>query len=78
MIYDQRHTRLIANWRAVKQMPMFSVLLVVRFPHQPAGLNGFVGEFLIMLAFGVTPRWTAVAATGVILGAITCSGCIAG
>jgi NADH-quinone oxidoreductase subunit M len=35
------------------------------------GLNGFVGEFLILLgAFGVTPGWTAAAATGMILGAI--------
>ena len=35
------------------------------------GLNGFVGEFLILLgAFAVTPGWTAVAATGLILGAV--------
>jgi NADH-quinone oxidoreductase subunit M len=35
------------------------------------GLNGFVGEFLILLgAFGVTPGWTAAAATGVVLGAV--------
>jgi len=35
------------------------------------GLNGFVGEFLILLgAFAVTPGWTAAAATGMILGAI--------
>jgi NADH-quinone oxidoreductase subunit M len=35
------------------------------------GLNGFVGEFLILVgAFAVTPRWTAAATTGVILGAV--------
>jgi len=35
------------------------------------GLNGFIGEFLILLgAFNVTPIWTAAAASGVILGAI--------
>jgi len=35
------------------------------------GLNGFIGEFLILLgAFAVTPGWTAAAATGMILGAI--------
>jgi NADH-quinone oxidoreductase subunit M len=34
-------------------------------------LNGFVGEFLILLgAFQVSPGWTAAAATGLILGAI--------
>jgi NADH-quinone oxidoreductase subunit M len=52
---------------------MFSaLLLVVMFSSIGLpGLNGFVGEFLILLgSFSVTPRWTAVAATGVILGAI--------
>ena len=34
------------------------------------GLNGFVGEFLILLgAFAWNPRFAAVAATGVILSA---------
>ena len=74
MIYDRRHTRLIADFGGLwQQMPMFSVLLlVVAFSSVGLpGLNGFVGEFLILLgAFRVTPRWTALAATGVILGAI--------
>jgi len=74
MIYDRRHTRLIAEFGGLwKQMPMFSaLLLVVTFSSIGLpGLNGFVGEFLILLgAFSVTPRWTALAATGVILGAI--------
>ena len=50
----------------------FSLFLVVIFSSIGLpGLNGFVGEFLILLgSFSVTPRWTAVAATGVILGAI--------
>ncbi|MBI2358837.1 MAG: Fe-S-binding domain-containing protein, partial [Deltaproteobacteria bacterium] len=35
------------------------------------GLNGFVGEFLILLgAFKHSPWWAAAAATGVVLGAI--------
>jgi NADH-quinone oxidoreductase subunit M len=35
------------------------------------GLNGFVGEFLILLgAFQTAPFWAAGAATGVILGAV--------
>jgi NADH-quinone oxidoreductase subunit M len=56
-----------------KQVPMFSgILLVVTFASIGLpGLNGFVGEFLILLgAFAVTPLWTAAAATGVILGAV--------
>jgi NADH-quinone oxidoreductase subunit M len=74
MIYDRRHTRLIAEFGGLwKQMPVFSVLLLVVTLSSIGlpGLNGFVGEFLILLgSFSVTPRWTAVAATGVILGAI--------
>ena len=74
MIYDRRHSRLIDDfgglWRVV---PLFSViLLLVMFSSIGLpGLNGFVGEFLILLgAFRVTPGWTAAAATGVILGAV--------
>jgi NADH-quinone oxidoreductase subunit M len=34
-------------------------------------LNGFVGEFLILVgAFGVHPAWTSAAAVGIILGAV--------
>jgi NADH-quinone oxidoreductase subunit M len=48
------------------------VLLLVTFSSIGLpGLNGFVGEFLILLgAFSVTPGWTALAATGLILGAV--------
>jgi NADH-quinone oxidoreductase subunit M len=74
MIYDRRHTRLIEDFGGLwKQLPIFSSLfLVVMFSSIGLpGLNGFVGEFLILVgAFAVTPGWTAAAATGVILGAI--------
>jgi NADH-quinone oxidoreductase subunit M len=74
MIYDRRHTRLIEDFGGLwKVIPLFSVIfLVVMFSSVGLpGLNGFVGEFLILLgAFQVTPGWTAAAATGVILGAI--------
>ncbi len=74
MIYDRRHTRMIDDFGGLwQQIPVFSsLLLVVTFASIGLpGLNGFIGEFLILLgAFSVTPAWTAVAATGVILGAI--------
>ena len=74
MIYDRRHTRMIDEFGGLwKQVPIFSaILLVVTFSSIGLpGLNGFVGEFLILLgSFSVAPRWTAAAATGVILGAI--------
>ena len=74
MIYDRRHTRLIEDFGGLwKQLPIFSaIFLAVMFSSIGLpGLNGFIGEFLILLgAFSVTPGWTAAAATGVILGAI--------
>lgn len=74
MIYDRRHTRLIAEFGGLwKQLPLFSaLLLVVTFSSIGLpGLNGFVGEFLILLgAFRAAPGWTAIAASGVILGAV--------
>ncbi|HXV80458.1 MAG TPA: NADH-quinone oxidoreductase subunit M [Candidatus Binatia bacterium] len=74
MIYDRRHTRRIEDFGGLwKQLPIFSaLLLVVTFSSIGLpGLNGFIGEFLILLgAFTVTPGWTAAAATGVILSAV--------
>jgi NADH-quinone oxidoreductase subunit M len=74
MIYDRRHTRTIDDFGGLwKPLPIFSaLLLVVTFSSIGLpGLNGFVGEFLILLgAFAVTPGWTAVATTGAIWGAI--------
>ena len=74
MIYDRRHTRMIDDFGGLwKPLPIFSaLLLVVTFSSIGLpGLNGFIGEFLILLgAFRVTPLWTAAAATGAILGAI--------
>jgi NADH-quinone oxidoreductase subunit M len=74
MLYDRRHTRMIADFGGLwHQLPVFSVFfLIVTFASIGLpGLNGFIGEFLILLgAFRVKPGWTAAAATGVILGAI--------
>ncbi|HEU4340481.1 MAG TPA: NADH-quinone oxidoreductase subunit M [Candidatus Binatia bacterium] len=74
MIYDRRHTRLIQDFGGLwRQIPIFSaLLLVVTFSSIGLpGLNGFVGEFLILVgAFKVVPGWTALAASGVVLGAV--------
>ena len=74
MIYDRRHTRMIEDFGGLwKQLPVFSaLLLLVTFSSVGLpGLNGFVGEFLILLgAFAVSPGWTSAAATAMILGAI--------
>jgi NADH-quinone oxidoreductase subunit M len=74
MIYERRHTRLIADfgglWRVV---PAFSaVFLVVALSSLGLpGLNGFVGEFLILVgAFQVSPTTAALATTGIIFAAV--------
>ena len=74
MIYDRRHTRLIADYGGLwRQMPVFAVFfLVVMFASIGLpGLNGFVGEFLILLgAFEFNRGFAAVAALGMILSAV--------
>src|SRR6059036_1778494 len=74
MIYERRHTRLIADfgglWTAVPVYAAFFLVVMLASVGLP-GLNGFVGEFLILLgAFGRWPWATAVATSGVILGAL--------
>ncbi len=74
MIYDRRHTREIAALRGLqKSAPIlagvFTVVMLssIGLP----GLNGFAGEFLILVGSFLTRRWWAVvAAAGVILAAL--------
>jgi NADH-quinone oxidoreductase subunit M len=74
MIYERRHTRLIAEFGGVaNRMPVYAgvFLFVTLSSIGLPGLNGFVGEFLVLLGtFGVRPGYAAFAATGVILSAV--------
>jgi NADH-quinone oxidoreductase subunit M len=74
MIYDRRHTRMIDDFGGLwQQLPIFSscFLVVTLSSIGLPGLNGFVGEFLILLGgFRSAPLWTAGAATGLVLGAV--------
>ncbi len=74
MIYERRHTRLIADFGGLtKVMPRFAVLFMIVTLSSIGlpGLNGFVGEFLILLgAFQTARPWAIVAALGVILSAV--------
>ena len=74
MIYERRHTRLISEFGGLAgRMPVFAAafLFVTLSSIGLPGLNGFVGEFLILLGtFGVSPAHAAFAATGVILSAV--------
>jgi NADH-quinone oxidoreductase subunit M len=74
MLYERRHTRLIADFGGVAQvMPIYAAFfLIVMFSSVGLpGLNGFVGEFLILVgAFKANVWYAAFAATGVVLSAI--------
>jgi NADH-quinone oxidoreductase subunit M len=74
MLSDRRHTRLIAEFGGLKALAprlVAAFLIVTLSSIALPGLNGFVGEFLILLgAFQWNPRFTVFAATGVILSAV--------
>jgi NADH-quinone oxidoreductase subunit M len=74
MLYERRHTRLIAEYGGLwKIVPALSVLfLVVTFSSIGLpGLNGFVGEFLILVgAFQVHRPAAVLATTGIIFAAV--------
>jgi NADH-quinone oxidoreductase subunit M len=74
MIYERRHTRLIAELNGLqKSMPVLAAVFTVVMLSSVGlpGLNGFVGEFLILVGTFATHRWWAVVATaGVILAAL--------
>ncbi len=74
MIYERRHTRLITDFGGLwKVITAFSALfLVVSLSSLGLpGLNGFVGEFLVLVgAFQVNLWLAAVATTGIIFAAV--------
>jgi NADH-quinone oxidoreductase subunit M len=74
MIYERRHTRLIAELSGLqKAAPILAAVFTVVMLSSLGlpGLNGFVGEFLVLVGTFVSHRWYAVvAATGVILAAL--------
>ncbi|MFO7681609.1 MAG: NADH-quinone oxidoreductase subunit M [Chloroflexota bacterium] len=80
VIYEQRHTRMMADfgglWQVVPLFTALSLVVVLSSMGLP-GLNGFVGEFSILLgsmgAESLGSRawiYTAFAASGVILAAV--------
>jgi NADH-quinone oxidoreductase subunit M len=74
MIYERRHTRQIAELRGIQHVaPIFAAafMIVMLSSIGVPGLNGFVGEYLILIGAFLTARWwVVVAATGVILAAL--------
>jgi NADH-quinone oxidoreductase subunit M len=74
MIYERRHTREISALKGLqKSAPVMAAVFTVVMLSSIGlpGLNGFVGEFLILVGSFLTRRWfTVVAAAGVILAAL--------
>ncbi len=73
IIYERRHTRLISEYGGLaKQMPVYATMFLIATLSSIGlpTLNGFIGEFTILL--GVANRnfwWGIAAATGIVLGA---------
>ncbi len=74
MIYERRHTREIAELRGIQHVaPIFAGVFTVVMLSSIGlpGLNGFVGEFLILIgSFEAARWWTVVATVGVVLAAL--------
>jgi NADH-quinone oxidoreductase subunit M len=74
MVYERTHTRELARYGGIARvMPVFALFFVFTVLASAGlpGLNGFVGEYLILAGtFQVAPVWTAVSVTGVVLGAV--------
>jgi NADH-quinone oxidoreductase subunit M len=77
IIYERRHSRLIADYGGLaKQMPMYAALFLIAALSSmglPA-LNGFIGEFVILLGVANSPAmgtivYAVLAAIGIVLGA---------
>ncbi len=74
MLSDRRHTRQIADYGGLKGVvPRLSAafLVITLSSIGLPSLNGFIGEFLVLLGtFRWEPRYAVFAATGVILSAV--------
>jgi NADH-quinone oxidoreductase subunit M len=77
MIYDRRHTREIDDFQGLaKQIPIFTLFFMITTLSSVGlpGLNGFVGEFLILIGSYTSTAFpkifTIIATSGVIIAAV--------
>ncbi|HEX6885355.1 MAG TPA: NADH-quinone oxidoreductase subunit M [Planctomycetota bacterium] len=74
MVYERTHTRELARYGGLARvMPVFAAFFVFTVLASAGlpGLNGFVGEYLILAGtFERSPFWAAVGVSGVVLGAV--------
>jgi NADH-quinone oxidoreductase subunit M len=73
MLYERRHTRMISDFGGIaRPMPVYAAFfgIVTMSSIGLPGLNGFVGEFLILLGtFQASPLAAIIATSGVVLAA---------
>ena len=73
VIYERRHTRMIAEYGGISaRMPVFATifLIITMASIGLPTLNGFVGEFTILVgAFSRSWLWALLGALGIVLGA---------
>ncbi len=79
MIYERRHTRMISDFGGLaKVIPLFATMFMITMLSSIGvpGLNGFVGEFLILTGTFTSQSlpyaqvWVVLGTTGVLLGAV--------
>ena len=74
IVYERRHTREISEYGGLsKVMPVYATIFLIMTMSSIGlpTLNGFIGEVLILQGiFVVSKLWAAVAATGIVLGAV--------
>jgi len=77
MIYDRRHSRKIEDFQGIaRQVPIFTFLFMISIFSSVGlpGLNGFVGEFLVLIgSFNspvISPVFAILGASGVIVAAV--------
>jgi NADH-quinone oxidoreductase subunit M len=73
VLYERRHTRLISEFGGLSaRMPVYAAVFLIMGLSSIGlpGLNGFVGEFMILIGtWNVHWAWAAAAASGIILAA---------
>jgi len=74
VVYERRHTRMIADYGGIATvMPIYTAFFMVATLSSIGlpGLNGFIGEFLILAgSWSVAPMAVVFAALGIIFGAV--------
>jgi NADH-quinone oxidoreductase subunit M len=73
IIYERRHTRMISEYGGLsKQMPIYATcfLIITMSSIGLPTLNGFIGEFMILIGvFNRSWIWALFGASGIVLGA---------